>query len=51
MARVLCSSLRDVVMENVEVLKAGFAEVNGHGSESFGSLGNVKLLISGLEMA
>ena len=51
MARVLCSSLHDVVMEDVEVSRAGFMEVNGHGSALSACLSDLKLLILGLEVA
>ena len=50
MARGLCSSLHDVVMENFEVLRAEFGEVNGHGSALSACLSDVNLLILGLKM-
>ena len=51
MARALCSSLDDVVMGNVEVLRVGFGEIKNHRSALSACLSDVKLLIFGLEMA
>ena len=50
MARALCSSLDNVIIENVEVLRAGFGEVQSHESALSACLSDVKVLISELEI-